>query len=259
MEDFRMIPNVQMALNQQFQQGCYFAQQAMAAEQMGNILGAAQCFDQAIATIANSMAMAGQHGIPVTDSVLFSYAICHFNAARVKSMTGFAQFAPMHLAQAHEALRRAIDLNPGCFQYYSAAGVLLLAEGNVAGAMQSLQRAVQLNPMDSWSQWMLASLYQVQGNAMASNQYYAAAAQIQPNLPPPQQFVQQHQGPPGMQGSGRSDNSGKASQHDWVEMANNAFKLGNSFVGLFQGGGEGGGQDQQMNWNQGWNQFGSDY
>jgi tetratricopeptide (TPR) repeat protein len=251
-----MIPNVQMALNQQFQQGCYFAQQAMMAEQMGNLAGAAQGFDQAIAIIGNSMGMAGQYGVQVTDSVLFSYAICHFNAARVKTMAGWSQFAPMHLSQAHQALSQAIAINPGFFQYHSAAGVLLLAEGNVAGAMQSFQRAVQLNPMDSWSQWMLASLYQVQGNAMASNQYYAAASRIQPGLPPPQQFVQQHQsGPPALPGSG---GSGKASQHDWVEMATTALKFGNSFLGMLQGSG-GGGQDQQPNWNQGWNQFGSDY
>jgi tetratricopeptide (TPR) repeat protein len=252
-----MMPNMQFALNQQFQQGCYFAQQAMLAEQMGNLAGAVQCYDQAIATIANSMGMAGQYGVPVTDSVFFTFGVCHFNAARVKSMAGWSQMAPMHLAQAHEALRRAIDLNPNFFQYYSAAGVLLLAEGNVGGAMQSFQRAVQLNPMDSWSQWMLSSLYQVQGNAAAANQYYAAASQIQPGLPPPQQFVQQHQsGPPPMPGSGGSGNSGRATQHDWVEMANNALKVTNSVIGLFQQTSSGGGgQDQQMNWNQ----FSSDY
>ena len=238
-----MMPNMQLALNQQFQQGCYFAQQAMMAEQMGNLPGAAQCYDQAIAMIGNSMGMAGQSGVPILDNVFFSYAFCHFNAARVKSTAGWPQFAPVHLSQAHQALSQAIALNPGFFQYHSAAGVLLLAEGNVAGAVQSFQRAVQLNPMDSWSQWMLASLYSVQGNAMASNQSYAAAAQIQPNLPSPQQFVQQHQGPPPLSGGG---SSGKASQHDWIEMINNALKLGNSLAGFFQQGG--GSQDQQAGW-----------
>ena len=55
-----MTPNIQFALNQQFQQGCYFAQQAAMAEQMGNLAGACQCYDQAIAIIGNTMATASQ-------------------------------------------------------------------------------------------------------------------------------------------------------------------------------------------------------
>jgi hypothetical protein len=50
-----MMPNIQMALNQQFQQGCSFAQQAMMSEQMGNLPAAAQCYDQAVQMIGNSM------------------------------------------------------------------------------------------------------------------------------------------------------------------------------------------------------------
>jgi tetratricopeptide (TPR) repeat protein len=253
-----MMPNMQFALNQLFQQGLYFAQQAMMAEQMGNLPGAAQAYDQAIAGIGNSMSQARQCGVPVTDSVLFSYAYCHFNAARIKSMAGWSQFAPMHLGQAHQALAQAIAINPGCPQYHSAAGVLLLAEGNVTGAVQSFQRAVQMNPMDSWSQWMLSSLYSMQGNVMASNQSYAVAAQYNPALPSPQQFVQQYQtAPPPMPGSGGAGggsgrDSGKATQHDWIEMINNALKLGNSITGLFQQGSgqQGGGGMDQMNWGQ---------
>src|SRR5262249_47338468 len=112
-----MMPNMQGALNQLFQQGCYFAQQAMMAEQMGNFAGAGQGYDQAIQSIGNSMVMANQYGMPVPDNVFFSFAYCHFNAARVKSMAGWAQFAPMHLAQAHEALNRAIAMNPNFGQY----------------------------------------------------------------------------------------------------------------------------------------------
>jgi tetratricopeptide (TPR) repeat protein len=238
--------NIQFALNQQFQQGSYFVQQAMMAEQMGNLPGAAQCYDQAIAMVGNSMTLAAQYGVPIPDNIFFSFSYCHFNAARVKSMAGWPQFAPMHLNQAHQALNNAIAINPGFFQYHSAAGVLLLAEGNVGGAIQSFQHAIQLNPMDSWSQWMLASLYSMQGNAMASNQVYRTAVQIQPDLPSPQQFVQQFQTPAARPGS---DGSGKAGKHDWFEMINNALKLGNSIAGLFQQGGS----SDQPDWNSsGW-------
>jgi tetratricopeptide (TPR) repeat protein len=153
----------------------------MMSEQMGNLPAAAQCYDQAVQMIGNSMVMANQYGMPVPDNVFFSFAYCHFNAARVKATAGWTQFAPMHLAQAHEALNRAIAMNPNFGQYHAAAGVLLLAEGNVAMAAQAFQHAVQLNPMDSWSQWMLSSLYSLQGNTGASQQHYAAAAQIQPH------------------------------------------------------------------------------
>jgi tetratricopeptide (TPR) repeat protein len=227
-----MMPNMQSPLNLQFQQGCYIAQQAMMAEQMGNLPAAAQYYDQAIGVIGNVMTMAGQYGMPILDNVFFSFAYCHFNAARVKATIGWAQFAPMHLAQAHQALNQAIAINPNFFQYHSAAGMVLLAEGNVAVAAQAFQRAIQLNPSDAWSQWMLASLYSLQGNHMASQQYYASASQMQPNLPPPQQFVQQHQASSGDGGGGHE--SGKATQKDWIGLINNALKFGNTVAGLFE-------------------------
>jgi tetratricopeptide (TPR) repeat protein len=243
-----MMWNVQFTLNQQFQQGCFFGQQAMMAEQMGNLPGAAQGYDQAIALIGSSMTLAMQSGVPVPDNVLFIFSFSHFNAARVKHLAGWPQFASMHLSQAHQALNQAIAINPGFFQYHSAAGVLQLAEGNVAGAMASFQRAIQLNPMDSWSQWMLASLYSMQGNAVASNQVYHSAVGIQPNLPPPQQFVQQFQPPAGRAGS---EGSGKSAKHDWFELINNALKFGNTVAGLFD---QGGGGQAQPDWNStGWN------
>lgn len=244
-----MMPNLQLALNQQFQQGCYFAQQAMMAEQTGNLMAAGQCYDQAIATIANTMNMASQSGIPILDNVFFSFSVCHFNAARVKAVAGWPQAAPMHLGQALQALNQAIAINPNFFQYHSAAGVVLLAQGNIGEALKAFQRAVQLNPSDSWSQWMLASLYSAQGNTIASNQYYAAATQVQPNLPSPQQFMQQYQAPPMRQGGGTSNQG----SHDWFEIINNALKFGNSVAGFFQQGGD---QNQAQG---GWGQSGWDW
>jgi tetratricopeptide (TPR) repeat protein len=229
-----MIPNLQLALNQQFQQGCYFAQQAMLAEQMGNLSVASQCYDQAIAMIGTSMNTAGQSGIPIHDNVFFSFSFCHFNAARVKAAAGWPQAAPSHLGQALQAVNQAIVINPNFFQYHSAAGAVLLAQGNVADATRAFQHAIQLNPMDGWSQWMLASLYSAQGNTVASSQYYAAATQVQPNLPSPQQFMEQYQTPPAPAGAGPQ----KQSQHDWFEIINNALKFGNNVAGLFQQGGD---------------------
>lgn len=130
-----MMPN-QFTLNQQFEQGVYLAQQAMMAEQMGNLPAAATCFDQAIALIGNTIAMATQSGIPVLDNVYFCYAFCSFNAARVKAALGMPQAAPLHLGQAFQAMEQALAMNPGFFAYHSAFAVVLLAQGNVPAAVQ---------------------------------------------------------------------------------------------------------------------------
>jgi len=239
-----MMPNVQFSLNQQFQQGLSFAQQAMMAEQMGNWAAVAPCYDQAIAFIGNSMAGAIGSGTPIPDNVHFSYAFCNFNAARVKAAMGWPQAAPMHLAQAFQSLQQAIAINANFFQYHSALAVVMLAQGNVAGALQAFQRAVQLNPADSWSQWMLASLYSSQGATAISNQFYAAATRVQPNLPPPPQYAPVAAAAPG-------GVSGSKSGRDWFELINNALKLGNSIAGAFQ---QNSGPQQPAMWGQqsGW-------
>ncbi len=224
-----MMPDVLGALNQQFQQGCFVAQQAAMAEQMGNVFAACQFYDQAIGLIANSAGMANQYGIPVTDNVFFSLAYCHFNAARLKAAAGWPQAVPAHLNLALQAVNQAMAINPNVFFYHSGAALILLAMSNLPAAVMEFQRAVQLNPADSWSQWMLSSLYTAQGNTMAANQYYNAAASAQPNLPPPQQFMQQQQ----------SQQPSQGEKHDWFGLINSALKFGNSLMGMLDKGGQG--------------------
>jgi len=218
-----MMPDLLLALNQQFQQGCYIAQQAKMAEQMGNGVGASQLYDQASGVIANAVGMANQHGVPIFDNVFFSLACCHFNAARLKAAMGLPQAAPQHLNTALQAINQALAINPNFFAYHSAAGLILLAMSNVPAAVRAFQRAVQLNPADAWSQWMLSSLFTVQGNTVAANQYYAAAASIQPGLPQPQQGASFQSG--GQQQGGK---------RDWFELIVNALKLTNSVMGTMQ-------------------------
>lgn len=235
-----MTPNLLFALNQQYQQGCYIAQQAVMAEQMGNGVNASQFYDQAIGVIANTVGTANQYGVPITDNVFFGLAFCHFNAARLKAAMGWPQAVPQHLNIALQAINQALAMNPNFFAYHSAAGLILLAMSNVPAAVQEFQRAVQLNPADAWSQWMLSSLYTSQGNTMAANQHYAAAASAQPSLPQPQQFVPLYQGAPSH--SGGQQQGGK---HDWFGLIDNALKLGNSLMGMMQQGGQ-----SQQGWGQ---------
>ena len=222
-----MMPNLQFGIIQQYQQGVNFAQQGMMAEQMGNGAAAAQCYDQAIAFIGNSIAGAVQSGLPVLDSAHFSYAFCNLSAARVKFAMGWPQAAPMHLAQAFQALQQAIAINPNFFQYHSTLGAVLLGQGNVPGAIQEFQRAVQLNPADGWSHWMLSSMYSAQGASAASNQYYAAAVQAQPNLPPPQQYAPAAAAAPG-------GAQGSKPERDWFGLAIAGLKFATSLVDASQ-------------------------
>jgi tetratricopeptide (TPR) repeat protein len=235
-----MMPNFQFVLNQQFQQGCFLAQQAVMAEQMSNVPGAIQCYDQAIGLIANTIGMASQSGIPVLDNVFFVYGYCHFNSGRLKAALGWGQYTPMHLMQALQALNQAITINPNFFQYHSAAGVVLVAQGAIPAAVQAFERAVQLNPADAWSQWMISSLYSAQGNVVQANRYYAAAAQVQSNLPPPQVYA--FSAP----AAASQDSRVHESKHDWFDLINNALKLGNSIAGVFE---QASGGMQSSGWN----------
>jgi Tfp pilus assembly protein PilF len=222
-----MTPYNQMA-EAQFQQGLSIAQQALMAEQsMGNLPAAAQGYDQAIGLMFNAL----NSVVQPSDGALFNYAVCQFNAARVKVALGLGQFAPMHLGQAHEALAQAIGQNPGYFIYHSAMGMVLVGEGNASLAEQAFKRALQLNPSDSWSQWMLASLCATRGNGKSARTYYAAALQAQPDLPEPS----------GMSG-GRRD---KAEHANWMDVFVEGAKLLNNAYDAFsadqtQGQSEGG-------------------
>lgn len=198
-----MLPNVQLALNQQFQQGCAVAQQGQFAEQVGNWVLAAQCYDQSIAIIGNAMAMASQYGMPILDNVFATMAVCHFQAARAKTAAGWGQFAPPHLAAASQALNQAIVMRPDVPQYQAAAAVVQSAQAGCA-PMQNLPAAAAPRAIPTHS----------------------------------------------------ADSNGKASQKQWVELANSALNALNTFGGLFQQAGQQSADWSQGNQGGGWNQTG---
>jgi tetratricopeptide (TPR) repeat protein len=215
-------PGAQLQLQQQFMQGCAVAQQGMMVEASGNVGAAAQYYDQSASILSSCIATAQQCQVPIDAQGWFSLSWCHFNAARVKSMLGWGAAAPAHLMQAHSALNAAIAMNPMFAPYHSAMGVLLATEGQAATAVQAFSRALQLNPGDGFSQYMLAVLNQAQGNVTAGNQYYAAAQQFAPGLPPPQQAVQQH-----------SDGQKGFDWNGLVSTAGELFKAVSSVSNLF--------------------------
>ena len=227
-----------LMIDSQFQQGMAMAQQAAMIETMGNPMGAAQTFDQAIGLVAGAINAAAQMGLPMTDQTFFGLGWCSFQGARLKAAFGQTQVAAQYIAQAHQAIAQAIAVNPGFFGYHSAMGTVLLVEGNAAMAAQSFLRAVQLNPMDAFSQWMLSSLHSAQGDAAGASYYYNAAVGQQPSLPPPQ--------------APKRSASGKASQKDWFEVINNVAKLASGALDAFSSK-DSDNQGQPM-WDQ--NQFG---
>ncbi|HEY1758185.1 MAG TPA: tetratricopeptide repeat protein [Bryobacteraceae bacterium] len=183
-------PNINFLLNQQYSEACAAAQQAWMLEASGNAMGAAQMYEQALGVLWNSMTMAGQSGVFIPDSILYTFGYWHLTAARVESSMGWPQ-APAHLAMALDALNRAIAINPNLFQYHAVAGAVLAAQGSFAWAVQAFTRALQLNPADVWSRYMLSAMYSAQGNMAMAGQNFAAVQQVAPNLPSPQQFLPQ--------------------------------------------------------------------
>ena len=227
-----MIPNQQIALNQQYQQGCNLGQQGMVAESTGNVPMAIQLYDQSIAWIWGSIVQARQLGLFVPAHIPFALAVSHFAAARMKFAAGWLPASSAHLGAAIEALNQAITINPGVAQFHALAGNILAIQGNWPWAEQALQRAVQLNPNDAWSQWMLAWIHSAQGNMVAANQYYGSAVQGNPGMPGlPQTFA----GLFGAQGGG-----GQGSQPHGVMDVLNTLKpfaeLVNNVFGAFNTG-----------------------
>lgn len=174
---------------QQYQQGCQLVQQGMTAEAAGQLLPASQCLEQGAQWLDASVATARQWGMPIWDVAFFSCAYAHFNAARIQAQLGQWQAAPPHLGQALAALNAAIQVNPRVFYYHSAAGVVLLAQGNPAEANRAFNAALGLNPNDPYSQYMLAMLHAAQGNTAAATALYSAAQSTVPGLPAVQQML----------------------------------------------------------------------
>ncbi|MGE3540858.1 MAG: hypothetical protein AB7N91_25910 [Candidatus Tectimicrobiota bacterium] len=217
--------DIHQVLQQQWQQAQAAAQQAIMSEQMGNLLWAGQCYENALACMEHAMGIARQYDLQVGDNRLFHYAFCHFNAARVKAAAGWRHETSPHLTQALQALQQAIVLNPHAGDYHAGIGAVFLAQENVRQAIPAFKQAVRLNPRDAWSHWILAAISMVQGNFLAAKQYYTTAARLQPHLPSPWQYMPQHAEAP------KRPEHGVASlprPRDWFALIVNGLKLVNN-------------------------------
>jgi tetratricopeptide (TPR) repeat protein len=172
-------------VNQKFMAGCAMGQQGMNAEQGGNLNAAMQFYDQAIASIQQSMMLAQQSGIYIPDNVYFTVSFTHFSAARVKNVLGWGPVALNDLNQSLTALNQAISINPNIIQYHVSAGTILMTLGNLPEAERAFMTALRLNPSEPWSQYMLAFLNSARGNSAVANQYYYSLQKQVPNLPHP--------------------------------------------------------------------------
>jgi tetratricopeptide (TPR) repeat protein len=259
---------------QQYDRGCQLVQQAMMAEATGQLLAAAQCYDQAAQWLDGSVRSAQQLGRPIWDFAYFSCGYAHFNAAREYAQLGQWQAAPPHLANAIAAMNAAIGVNSQVFYYHSSAGMVLLAQGNPVEATRAFETALGLNPGDAWSQYMLAALHTAQGNTAAATQMYSAAQAAAPGLPPVQQVLPEQMVAPAAgvgaagvapaAGAGGAPAQGAApAQPRWMDVltkvatvADAVNKIGgavNTMSGLMGGlnPGAAGGMHAGMGWNAG--------
>jgi len=269
---FSMRANVPL-YRQQYDQGSLLVRQAMAAEATGQLLPAAQCFEQAAQAFDKSVGTAQQLGLPIWDFAYFSCGYAHFNAARLYAQLGQWQATPPHLGQALAALNAAIGVNPRVGYYHSSAGMVLLSQGNTAEAQRAFQTAIGLNSNDGWSQYMLAAIHAAQGNTAASTQTYSSAQTAMPGLPPVAQMLPAQVQPPAPQpvqaatpvaGAGPgAGGAGIPSEPHWMEIltkvatvADAVNKIGGAVntVGGLMGGlnpGAAAGMNAGVGWNMG--------
>ncbi|HTT12100.1 MAG TPA: tetratricopeptide repeat protein [Burkholderiaceae bacterium] len=202
-----------MMLNQQLGQAIALGQQGMMAETAGNPQYAAQCYDQSIVLIQQSMMGAQQIGMPVPPHVHFALGQAHFCAARAKNAMGWAPLALGHLSYALGAINLAISAGPYVPDYHAFAGMVLLAQGNVAEAQRALTTALQLQPVNPPVQYLLSMVYAAQGNSAIAQQHYSAVQGMMPAGPP------MPAPPAGIAGSpGRAwGASGAAAPTDWLK------------------------------------------
>ena len=225
-----MNPVISATLNQQMMSGAACGQQGMLAESQGNAMAAAQCYDQAIGWIQQSMLTAQQWGTFVPDGVFATLANAHASAARVKNLLGYPPMAWQHLSQALGCLNQAIAQNPRMAVYHSAAGTLLMSMNNLPDAWRAFSTVQQLQPGDPYSMQMLNMLQGMQSRAPSPPNW----AGMQPMLGgaamgAPQQFM------PGMPGQPQPS-PGSSDHTDWMKtvektcsMLDSIFKTAGGF------------------------------
>jgi tetratricopeptide (TPR) repeat protein len=98
-------------------------------------------------------------------------------------LKGQVEMAMRELPAAEEALKKAVQLNPGGIDAILALTSVQLARGSVADAVASYQQAIQQNPQDIRPYVLLGSLEESQGNWQAAQQHYQEALKVQPDNP----------------------------------------------------------------------------
>ena len=156
-------PGPQASLQQQLMTGMAYGQQGMLAEQQGNLMGAAQMYDQAAGVIRQSIANAQSWNVFVPDGVHAALAEACACEARVLNAVGNGAMAWQCLNLALAELNQAIALNPGAAPYHLGAGTLLMSMGNLPEAERAFSTAAQLAPQDPTAQSMVMTVRSLRG------------------------------------------------------------------------------------------------
>ncbi len=92
---------------------------------------------------------------------------------------------PDRLGEAEEALRRAIELEPGWSRPHNSLAVALRLQGRLEEAEEEAVRAVELDPNDIAAQNNYANLLVHLGRLEDAEYHYLAALDLDPNHPKP--------------------------------------------------------------------------
>jgi tetratricopeptide (TPR) repeat protein len=140
---------------------------ADAANNLGGLLLSLQRYDEAIAQYSNS--------IRITPN--FTH---YFNLANALADSASARHDATQFAQAAQAYRQAIALNPNSAEAHHNFGLTLTASGNATEALAQYQEAARLAAELEPAQFDLAEALSHAGRAREAIQHYEAAARLNP-------------------------------------------------------------------------------
>jgi tetratricopeptide (TPR) repeat protein/glycosyltransferase involved in cell wall biosynthesis len=163
-------------------------------QQQGNLGGAIECYQRAIAIDPNYAAAHSNLGVVKQQSGRLTEAIAHYrqaleidpNLGETASNLGSALAEAGENEQAIAQYQRALFLNPNCAEALVNLGLLREEQGDVGEAIRCYQQAIQVNPDCAVAYLNLGIALEEQGEEVGANYdraiaNYERAIAIEPN------------------------------------------------------------------------------
>jgi tetratricopeptide (TPR) repeat protein len=160
-------------------------------ELLGKQSEAVECYRCAVSLDPGNLAAVqrftgaiGEHADPAEAIALYEALLNHtpdstealYDLGRLHQRRGV-------LPSALTCYRRAVSLQPGCFEFQFNLAAALFASGQFAEAAESYQQAILLKPEDAEAHYSLGVVQQTRGEVKLASQAYVSAIRIRPDFP----------------------------------------------------------------------------